>query len=168
MKKFIIPLTAVVVAGAAAVSLIVTNANKSAVADKPKPPEELPSGNYYIEGDPANDNLYLVVENGTIRFQSDTGDLRDAFKASDINLDEKYLVDAEALERQVNLSMANWGDTYNYVLGKFGDSTDKFMVYTKAELDEHGEPQGGQGFMYSIDTKSLHSVRGDFILAEES
>lgn len=83
MKKFIIPIALVVAAGAVATALIATTANKPAVADRPNPPAELPSGNYYINGDAANDNLYLVVDGKNIHFES-SGDLRQAFQAVDI------------------------------------------------------------------------------------
>lgn len=165
MKKIIIPLASLTAGAIVAVGLTTLNLNK-AVADIPEVPLEINDGNYYIGGDPSNNDLYLVIEDGTIRYQSDTGDLRNAFRNVELNCDEQFRVSEENLEHQLDITMADWGDTYNYVLGHWSDSTDRLIVYTKTELNENGEPQGGQGFMYYIDKKSLHSWEGDYILYE--
>lgn len=165
MKKCIIPVAAVVAASAAAIGLIAVNSSKTAVADRPETPEELPSGNYYIEGDPTNDNLYLVVDGKNIHFES-SGDLREAFKSADITLDPRYLTDEDALDHQTDITMADWGDkSYTYTLRNFPGS-EKIVVFFKVIETEEGA--SGQGLMYYPSNNMIHSWAGDFVLAEES
>ena len=162
MKKIIIPLAAVVLAGAAA-GIVAFSSNRVA-ADKPAPPEEIPSGNYYVDGDPENDELYLVVDGKTIHFESSIG-LREAFKNHDRYIDERYLYDEDALEHQVDVTMEDWGDdSYTYTLkNEVGDTNDLNVLFRIAE-SEFG--YSGQGIRYITDSKTLSGWAGDFVLAE--
>ncbi|MDE7230283.1 MAG: hypothetical protein K2N56_07370 [Oscillospiraceae bacterium] len=165
MKKFIIPVAAAAAAGIAAVGLIAANTNKPAVDDKPEPPEELPSGNYYVDGDPANDNLYLVVDGKNIHYAS-SGDLREAFQARDLILDPRYKDDPDALDRQTDVTMSQWGaENYTYTLTNWpGDSGDLVVRVSSADHEE-GTISGGS-MIYHTDTNTFHSFAGDLVLAK--
>ena len=164
MKKIILPL-AFVTAGAVTAGFVGFHSNR-AVADIPNDQLEIGDGKYFIDGNYSNNDLYIVVEDGTIRFQSDTGDLRDAFKDFELNSDEQFRVSEESLERQLDLTMSDWGGTYDYVLETWGNATDSFLVRIKNHIDENGEPQGDQGFIYYIDKKAFQTWMGDYVLYE--
>ncbi|MDE7230281.1 MAG: hypothetical protein K2N56_07360, partial [Oscillospiraceae bacterium] len=129
---------------------------------------DLPSGNYYVDGDPANDNLYLVVDGKSIHFES-SGDLREAFQAIDKTMDPKYLDDQEALDHQTDITMADWGDeSYIYTLMNWPGGSEKISVFFKAVVSEDGLGASGQGLSYYPSRKMINGWAGDFILAEES
>lgn len=162
MKKVIIPIVAAAVAVIAAVGIILFSSNRAS-ADKPAPPKEIPSGNYYIDGDPENDELYLVVDGGTIHFESSIG-LREAFKAITIKLHEEAS-DEDWLERQINQDMEDWGeDSYTYTVKNIPGRTNELGVMFRIAESEFG--YSGQGVHYFPDTKTIHSWAGDYLLAE--
>lgn len=163
-KKIIIPLAAVVAAIAAAICVIAFKPNNAA-ADKPEPPAEIPSGTYYLDGNPENDELCIVVDGGNIRFQSD--DLREAFKAIDLEFNPDLADNSEALKSQLDADMEDWGaDSYSYKTKWFPGTSDYFMVMFNISENEDGTLWGGRGFKYYPDTKTLDSWAGDFILSE--
>ena len=165
MKKIIISAAFTAAACVMAVGLYVANSNKPTIADKPEPPTELPSGNYYIGGDPANNDLYLVVDGKTIHFES-SGDLREAFQAIDKTMDPLYLTDKDALDHQTDITMADWGDdSYTYALNYF-PTTDIIMVYFRYALREDGLPGSGQALKYYERENKISGWAGDFVLAE--
>lgn len=176
MKKFIIPLASVAVAAVAAtVGLIAINSNK-AVADEPKVPLELKDGSYYVDGDPANNDFYIVVEGETIRFQSDTGDLRDAFKAIELS---DCRVEEENLEQQVDLDMEYWGKDYcNYELDRFNipdpNASDVLFVGWDPEFFNRNDNiffvhwKGTGTMFYSVEKKMIRGgFFGNFVLYED-
>lgn len=163
MKKIIIPCA---IAIAAAIGLAVTMfmfKPGDASADKPDPPAEIPSGSYYIDGDPQNDELYLVVDGGNIRFANRDNDVREGFRSALERLGPAYY---DNMETQLDVTMEDWGDTYAYKNKWFPGYSDFFMVMFRMTESEDGENYSGQGLKYYPETKTLNFVMGDFVLAE--
>lgn len=157
---------AAVAAAAAGIVIFAGNYNPppptTAVADMPDPPKEIPSGTYYLDGNPENDKLCIVVDGGNIRFQSD--DLRAAFAELDLEFDPTLADNPDALESQLDLDMEDWGDSYDYKTFWVAGG-EKINVLVRWAVDENGKAYcTGQGFLFYSNT--LHTWAGDFILVE--
>lgn len=166
MKKIIIPIAATLVGVIAAIGLVAFTQNKAA-ADDPETLIEIKDGNYYIDGDPANNELYIVVENDTIRYATDLNDLREAFTRS-VEADEEIVFDTEeAFEAQIDYFVSEWGGTYTYDVMVTQDN--RALVGIIAGPDEHENEQHYHGgFGYSNDTKTFDCSRGNFVLYKET
>ncbi len=164
MKK-IIPCAAVLIAAVIAVVCVIASRPKEASADKPAPPATIPSGNYYIDGNSENDDLYIVVNGGNIKFQSD--DLRAAFEDVTLRITDPSMAgNPEILKSQVDSDIEDWGGDYEYKTFRFGN-TEKINVLIRWETNENGEAIAtGQGFLFYPDSNTLHTWAGDFVIAE--
>lgn len=172
MKKFVIPLCSVVAGAAVAVGLIALRSGNVAHADLPdyEIPEEIPSGRYYLNGDPTNDSLYLVVDGKTIHFESDH-DLREGFKELTRSFDEMEGVDEAGIDHQTDMTMLDWGESsYTYTVKRWLnlDPKEFVSVYFRIAENEDGTSWTGRALHYSDNTKTISGWAGEYILFEES
>ncbi len=167
MKKIIIPIASVVTGAAAAVGIITFAPNK-AVAELPDPtlPVNVNDGCYYIDGDPANNELYLIIENGTFRYASDTLSIREAFTIADRNDEEMFFETEEAFEAQVDSDMLYWGGTYTY--NTFVLENGHIILDITAGPDEHSDKEHIHGGVpYDPNTDTIRSWGVNYTLYKE-
>lgn len=169
-KKFIAPLCTAIAGAALGVCIIGNDIPQKTYADEPvyTAPEEIPSGCYYIDGDPSNDLLYLVVDGKTIHYASAT-DLREGFKAAERAYNPRYLEDEEGLDHQTDVTMADWADdSYTYKTKFAGlDPSIRFEVMWRISESPDGTLWDGQGMTFFPDIKGLRSWEGTYILYED-
>lgn len=166
MKKFIIPIAAIVTGTVAAIGLFTfTHSKAGAEFPDPSTPVDVKDGCYYIDGDPANNELYLIIENGTFRYASDTLSIREAFTKVDESDEELCIDTEELLQAQVDSDMLYWGGTYTYDSVVLGNG--HIMLEIMAAPDEHCDEEHQHGSVpYVPETNTIRSWGISYTLYE--